>query len=336
MTPGPRRCLYLALDKISDIALYLIFRKHFHRLSVLKNRWLVSLLVGSNFCVWGHPISHECYFISWCSHDASSIYCVIPGFTAILPYFFPFASHRCFQGSRAGAALSSAANRSAYGKELPNAASGSAGKCQTHPRFFTTTSKRYLGLPNRPRSENWGICPVPSGRFLSKRSNVQLWKRHYWSCHQLLRGGAARSHIDFHYNVELSSSLSQISPIDLCAVLGNQVENALDACKKIPNSQRRFIQVSICQNKSFVVIQVINSAHRNPFTADGRLVTNKEDPEFHGLGLKSIQDTVNKYNGYLTNSYQDHTFQSEALLCFFYNLIHENQQLTQNCWFFYW
>ena len=127
---------------------------------------------------------------------------------------------------------------------------------------------------------------------------------------------AARSHIDFHYNVELSSSLSQISPIDLCAVLGNQVENALDACKKIPDSQRRFIQVSIRQNKGFVVIQVINSAYRNPFTADGRLVTNKEDPEFHGLGLKSIQDTVDKYNGYLTNSYEDHQFQSEALLCF--------------------
>lgn len=127
---------------------------------------------------------------------------------------------------------------------------------------------------------------------------------------------AARSQIDFHYSVELSSSLSQISPIDLCAVLGNQVENALDACKEIPDSQRRFIQVSIRQNKSFVVIQVTNSAHRNPFTADGRLVTNKEDPEFHGLGLKSIQDTVDKYNGYLTNSYEDHQFQSEALLCF--------------------
>ena len=109
---------------------------------------------------------------------------------------------------------------------------------------------------------------------------------------------AARSQIDFHYEVNLSSTLSQISPIDLCAVLGNQVENALDACKKIPDVQDRFIQVSICQNKSFVVIQVTNSAHQNPFTADGRLVTNKEEPEFHGLGLKSIQDTVDKYNGY--------------------------------------
>ena len=27
-------------------------------------------------------------------------------------------------------------------------------------------------------------------------------------------------------------------------------------------------------------------------------------------------DTVDKYNGYLTNSYEDHQFQSEALLCF--------------------
>lgn len=127
---------------------------------------------------------------------------------------------------------------------------------------------------------------------------------------------ASRSHIDFHYEVELSSSLSQISPIDLCAVLGNQVENALDACKKISEAEKRFVQVSIHQNKNFVVIQVTNSTWRNPFTADGRLVTDKDHSEFHGLGLKSIQDTVDKYNGYLTNSYEDHTFQSEALLCF--------------------
>ena len=127
---------------------------------------------------------------------------------------------------------------------------------------------------------------------------------------------AARSQIEFHYDVDLSSSLSQISPIDLCAVLGNQMENALDACKKISKAQDRFVQVSIRQNKNFVVIQVTNSAYRNPFTANGRLLTDKDNPEFHGLGLKSIQDTVDKYDGYLTNSYENHRFQSEVLLCF--------------------
>ena len=49
MTPGPLRCLYLVLDKSTDIAIYLIFRTRLHRLSTLKNRWLVSLLVGSAF-----------------------------------------------------------------------------------------------------------------------------------------------------------------------------------------------------------------------------------------------------------------------------------------------
>src|SRR5699024_10422028 len=43
------RCLYLVLDKSTDIAIYLIFRTRLHRLSTLKNRWLVSLLVGSAF-----------------------------------------------------------------------------------------------------------------------------------------------------------------------------------------------------------------------------------------------------------------------------------------------
>ena len=75
--------------------------------------------------------------------------------------------------------------------------------------------------------------------------------------------------------MNLSSNLSQIPPIDLCVVLGNQMKNALDACKKISEAQDRFAQVSIRQNKNFVVILVTNSAYRNPFTADGRLETDQ-------------------------------------------------------------
>lgn len=316
MTPGPLRFLYLALDKASDIVLYLTFRKHFYRLSTLKNRWLVSLLIGSAF-VYGVTqylmnaiLSHDVYTMRQAS---------IVSFLVLLLFFLVF--------SLLLLTISSRDQERAQRLVLQQTDRLMEKNYQMLHQDLQENAKRLhdfhhhlqaiLGLAEQAGNQK-------TKEYIHSLLDISYRDVRMCSCGNDIidavincsAAEAARSQIDFQYNVELSSSLSQISPIDLCAVLGNQVENALDACKKIPDSQRRFIQVSIRQNKSFVVIQVINSAYRNPFTADGRLVTNKEDPEFHGLGLKSIQDTVDKYNGYLTNSYEDHTFHSEALLCF--------------------
>ena len=316
MTPGPLRFLYLALDKASDIVLYLTFRKHFYRLSTLKNRWLVSLLIGSAF-VYGVTqylmnaiLSHDVYTMRQAS---------IVSFLVLLLFFLVF--------SLLLLTISSRDQERAQRLVLQQTDRLMEKNYQMLHQDLQENAKRLhdfhhhlqaiLGLAEQAGDQK-------TEEYVQSLLDVSYRDVRMCSCGNDIidavincsAAEAARSHIDFQYNVELSSSLSQISPIDLCAVLGNQVENALDACRKIPDSQRRFIQVSIRQNKSFVVIQVTNSAYRNPFTADGRLLTNKEEPQFHGLGLKSIQDTVDKYNGYLTNYYEEHRFQSEALLCF--------------------
>ena len=48
MTSGPLRCLYLILDKITDIALYIAARKYLPKLSELKSRWLITLLFSGS------------------------------------------------------------------------------------------------------------------------------------------------------------------------------------------------------------------------------------------------------------------------------------------------
>ena len=316
MTPGPLRCLYLALDKSTDIAIYLIFRTRLHRLSALKNRWLVFLLVGSAFAygvtqyLMNAILSRDIHTMRQAS---------IVSFLVLLLFFLVF--------SLLLLTISARDQERAQRLVLQQTDRLMEKNYQTLHQDLQENAKRLhdfhhhlqaiLGLAEQAGNQK-------TKEYIHSLLDISYRDVRMCSCGNDIidavincsAAEAARSKIDFQYNMELSSSLSQIAPIDLCAVLGNQVENALDACKKIPDSQRRFIQVSIHQNKGFVVIQVTNSAYRNPFTADGRLVTNKEDPEFHGLGLKSIQDTVDKYNGYLTNSYEDHQFQSEALLCF--------------------
>ena len=316
MTPGPLRCLYLALDKSTDIAIYLIFRTRLHRLSALKNRWLVFLLVGSAFAygvtqyLMNAILSHDIHTMRQAS---------IVSFLVLLLFFLVF--------SLLLLTISSRDQERAQRLVLQQTDRLMEKNYQTLHQDLQENAKRIHDFHHHLQVI-LGFAELAGDQktkeYIQSLLDVSYRDIRMCSCGNDIidavincsAAEAARFQIDFQYNVELSSSLSQIAPIDLCAVLGNQVENALDACKKIPDSQRRFIQVSIRQNKGFVVIQVTNSAYRNPFTADGRLVTSKEDPEFHGLGLKSIQDTVDKYNGYLTNSYEDHQFKSEALLCF--------------------
>lgn len=89
---------------------------------------------------------------------------------------------------------------------------------------------------------------------------------------------ADRHQTAFCSAVEIHSDLSQILPTDLCAVLGNLIENALEACQKIPEGEPRFVRVKILQKHCILLIYVTNSVAHSPFQANGTLVTDKEPP----------------------------------------------------------
>lgn len=125
---------------------------------------------------------------------------------------------------------------------------------------------------------------------------------------------AQKQQTRFQYTVTLSKNLP-VAPVDLCAVLGNQIENALEACRSIPDTDARFVKINLTQKAGFLIFCVENSAKSDPFSADGTLRSEKETDGHHGLGIKNIRDTAEKYNGRLKNSYEAQVFRSEVLLC---------------------
>lgn len=82
---------------------------------------------------------------------------------------------------------------------------------------------------------------------------------------------------------------------DICALLGNLLENALNATSKLPEEKR---QVTIAMGLKSDAVLVISV--KNPFTGiirkdkDGFPIAAAKD---HGIGLKSISNTVKRYNG---------------------------------------
>ena len=125
---------------------------------------------------------------------------------------------------------------------------------------------------------------------------------------------AKRHNIEFFHRVVLSSEL-YISSVDICAVLANQIDNAIEACMKLSDNDEKKIKVEIWQKESFVFFKVINTCRENPFNSNNELVSTKNDPSgLHGYGIKNITKTTESYGGTMKSHYADGEFISVAML----------------------
>lgn len=82
---------------------------------------------------------------------------------------------------------------------------------------------------------------------------------------------------------------------DLCVILGNVLENALDACKKVPPGQRCLSVSMTCKNGG-LGIEVKNS-YLGSLIPDGENFLSSKGHGRHGIGLSSVRATAEKYSG---------------------------------------
>lgn len=98
------------------------------------------------------------------------------------------------------------------------------------------------------------------------------------------------------------SQMGFINTVDLYAILGNAIDNAIEAVEKFEQKEMRQIDVMIYRQKQFLVMNVINPLEGNLIYEDGIPVTTKENKKIHGFGLKSIEYMVKKCDGILSIS----------------------------------
>ena len=93
--------------------------------------------------------------------------------------------------------------------------------------------------------------------------------------------------------------LSFIEDIDVYSLFGNIIDNAIEACRKIENKQRRVISVSTRESNGFVEISESNYFEGEITFKDGIPQTSKGNTDYHGYGFKSIRSICEKYEGSL-------------------------------------
>ena len=96
------------------------------------------------------------------------------------------------------------------------------------------------------------------------------------------------------------SLLDFMSTMDLSALFGNALDNAIRGAASVPDENERLIRVVVCEQMGFVLVKIENR-YAGEVRFDGNdLLTTKNNKDYHGYGVKSIRKTVEKYDGTVT------------------------------------
>lgn len=121
---------------------------------------------------------------------------------------------------------------------------------------------------------------------------------------------AGKAGIEINCNADVTNDIT-ISDIDLCVILGNLLDNAMDACEKI-KSENRFIRVYIAIIKKQLYISIQNSAKEELDFNERNYISNKRGN--HGLGMKRVKILTEKYDGFLNLQNEPGIFAAEVTL----------------------
>ena len=118
---------------------------------------------------------------------------------------------------------------------------------------------------------------------------------------------ASSFNINFEYNISLSGNLL-VTDEDLCAVLSNLLDNAIEACRKLKDGL--YIELEIVIIKNQLHIRIKNSTNGEYKKEDGKFKTTKKG-SLHGIGIKHVESIVEEYGGIYNIEANAHSFTTQ-------------------------
>lgn len=95
---------------------------------------------------------------------------------------------------------------------------------------------------------------------------------------------------------------------DLCILLGNAMDNAVEACQKITGDEKREITIACRRYGDVFFLRVRNPIGAPVNLKNGEIVSNKSNRSEHGFGLYSIRTVAKKYHGTVKTAFTDQIF----------------------------
>lgn len=110
------------------------------------------------------------------------------------------------------------------------------------------------------------------------------------------------------------TALSFMDAMDLSSLMGNALDNAIESVRQLSDYAQRLIHVTVVRKKMFACIEVENRYAGEIRMKNGMPQTTKGDSRYHGFGVKSMRQTVEKYGGSMTISAEDGWFHLSLLI----------------------
>ena len=126
-------------------------------------------------------------------------------------------------------------------------------------------------------------------------------------------------------NLTFNGAIPQnaLSPTDLCVILGNTLDNAIDACQKLDPKTDKTIAIDCNCSSGFLFLSISNPVSEKVIIHDNYISTTKENKTLHGFGLYSLNSVVKRYDGEVRLSSTDDCFTVDIDMCVTTPLKHE-------------
>lgn len=106
---------------------------------------------------------------------------------------------------------------------------------------------------------------------------------------------ADEANIRIETDIQIMQDQINIENYDICVVLGNLLDNAMEEVRKIPSQDRRYIKIHSYTNECGIIFEIINPLREGEIPDFSR--TSKQNKFRHGYGMKNIQKILEEYGG---------------------------------------
>ena len=120
--------------------------------------------------------------------------------------------------------------------------------------------------------------------------------------------------IDAFLNIDIDKMMF-IDDVSLCTIFANTLDNAIEVCRKIDDAAKRKLELRCCYTENgYFSFELINSKINEITEKKGRFISDKEDQSAHGIGISSVKEIADKYDGTLDISYDRQWFKVVILI----------------------
>jgi len=125
---------------------------------------------------------------------------------------------------------------------------------------------------------------------------------------------AMNNNIEFKVNLNIPENIN-IDNLDLSVVIGNCVENAIEACNETIDKSQKYINIKV-EIKGFNLLIRIKNSFNGQVIKEGKIIKTSKKSQEHGIGLSNVRKIAEKYNGFFDVKYTDSEFQVSIIMNF--------------------